>query len=232
LGLFFRCSLFQLLLLIRQQTKPLDQVQAILRRVTVKVIIEVTNNLLYLARSFFHLRNPRLQLRLAVSIIKPWILSSPMPPKISKIRRQTHFRRQQRLINNSVSHIKLFQKIPSFISHPRQTTKLDSVLKHGIKQLKERFQPLKVKGIFRRKLNQQTSKFNLLKVRLVVMPHLWFDKGTLLLNGAIATPYGKWDPRSGYYRLKASHYKDATDHLKESRIQFEDNVPNLPPLNN
>ena len=62
------------------------------------------------------------------------------------------------------------------------------------------------------------------------MPRLWFDKGTILFNGSIATPYGKWDPRSGHYRLKASHYKDATDYLKESRIRFEDNVPNLPPL--
>jgi superfamily II DNA or RNA helicase len=62
------------------------------------------------------------------------------------------------------------------------------------------------------------------------MPRLWFDKGTILFNGTIATPYGKFDPRSGHYRLKASHYKNATDYLKESRIQFEDNVPNLPPL--
>jgi superfamily II DNA or RNA helicase len=62
------------------------------------------------------------------------------------------------------------------------------------------------------------------------MPRLWFDKGTLLLNGEIGTPYGKWDPRNGCYRIKASHYKDALDYFKESRIRVEDNVQNLPPL--
>jgi superfamily II DNA or RNA helicase len=62
------------------------------------------------------------------------------------------------------------------------------------------------------------------------MPRLWFDKGTLLLKGEVGTPYGKWDPRSGCYRLKASHYKDALEYFKESRIHCEDDVPNLPPL--
>jgi superfamily II DNA or RNA helicase len=62
------------------------------------------------------------------------------------------------------------------------------------------------------------------------MPHLWFDKGTLLLKGEVGTPYGKWDPRNGCYRLKASHYKDAVDYFKESRIRYEDDVPNPPPL--
>ena len=62
------------------------------------------------------------------------------------------------------------------------------------------------------------------------MPRLWFDKGTLLLKGEIGTPYGKWDPRSGCYRLKASQYNDALDYFRESRIRYEDDVPNLPPL--
>jgi superfamily II DNA or RNA helicase len=62
------------------------------------------------------------------------------------------------------------------------------------------------------------------------MPRLWFDKGTLLLKGEVGTPYGKWDPRNGCYRLKASHYKDALEYFKESRIHYEDDVPNLPPL--
>ena len=62
------------------------------------------------------------------------------------------------------------------------------------------------------------------------MPHLGFDKGTLVLKGEIRTPYGKWDPRIGCYRIKASHYKDTIDYFKESKIQLEDYVPNLPPL--
>jgi len=59
---------------------------------------------------------------------------------------------------------------------------------------------------------------------------LWFDKGTLLLKGEVGTPYGKWDPRSGCYRLKASNYKDAVEYLNESRIRYDDDVLNLPPL--
>ncbi|MGD0644200.1 MAG: DEAD/DEAH box helicase family protein [Candidatus Bathyarchaeia archaeon] len=62
------------------------------------------------------------------------------------------------------------------------------------------------------------------------MLRLWFDKGTLLLKGEVGTPYGKWDPRSGCYRLKASHYREVLDYFRESRIRFEDDVPNLPPL--
>jgi superfamily II DNA or RNA helicase len=62
------------------------------------------------------------------------------------------------------------------------------------------------------------------------MPRLWFDKGTLLLKGEVGTPYGKYDPRSSCYRLKASHYKDALGYFKESKIRLEDDVPNPPPL--
>jgi len=62
------------------------------------------------------------------------------------------------------------------------------------------------------------------------MLRLWFDKGTLLLKGEVGTPYGKWDPRSGCYRIKACHYKDVLDYFSESKIQFEDNVLNLPPI--
>ena len=51
-----------------------------------------------------------------------------------------------------------------------------------------------------------------------------------MLSGEIGTPYGKWDPRNGLYRIKASHYKDVLDYFKESRIRVEDNVQNLPPL--
>jgi superfamily II DNA or RNA helicase len=59
---------------------------------------------------------------------------------------------------------------------------------------------------------------------------LWFDKGTILLKGEVGTPYGKWDPRSGCYRLKATHYKDVLEYFKESKIRYEDCVSNLPPV--
>ncbi len=62
------------------------------------------------------------------------------------------------------------------------------------------------------------------------MIHLRFDKGTLLLQGKVGTPYGKWDPRIGCYRTKALHYQDVLDYLKESRIPFRDDVQDLPPL--
>ncbi len=62
------------------------------------------------------------------------------------------------------------------------------------------------------------------------MIRLLFDKGTLLLKGEIGTPYGKWDPRVGCFRIKALHYRDVLEYLKESQIAFEDNVPQPPPL--
>ncbi|MDH5267663.1 MAG: DEAD/DEAH box helicase family protein [Candidatus Bathyarchaeota archaeon] len=61
------------------------------------------------------------------------------------------------------------------------------------------------------------------------MMRLWFDKGTLLLRGEAGTPYGKWDPRVGCYRIKALHYRDVLSYLAESRLPFQDDVSNLPP---
>jgi superfamily II DNA or RNA helicase len=61
------------------------------------------------------------------------------------------------------------------------------------------------------------------------MMRLWFDKGTLLLNGEVSTPYGKWDPRVGYFRIKAMYYRDVLAYLEDSGIPFEDEVAELPP---
>ena len=62
------------------------------------------------------------------------------------------------------------------------------------------------------------------------MVRLWFDRGTLLLDGDVSTPYGKWDPRVGSFRIKAMHYRDVLAYLKESRIALEDDVVELPPV--
>jgi superfamily II DNA or RNA helicase len=62
------------------------------------------------------------------------------------------------------------------------------------------------------------------------MIRLWFDKGTLLLTGEVGTPYGRWDPRVGSYRIKAVHYRDVLEYLRESEIQYEDSVRKLPPV--
>ncbi len=62
------------------------------------------------------------------------------------------------------------------------------------------------------------------------MLRLWFDGGTLLLKGQIGTPYGKWDSRVGCYRIKANHYKDVLEYLAESKLQVQDDVTALPPL--
>ena len=62
------------------------------------------------------------------------------------------------------------------------------------------------------------------------MVRLWFDRGTLLLKGEIGTPYGKWDPRVGCFRIKALHYRDVLAYFEESQIPIEDNVKQLPPL--
>jgi superfamily II DNA or RNA helicase len=61
------------------------------------------------------------------------------------------------------------------------------------------------------------------------MLRLRFDKGTLLLDGEVGTPYGKWDPRVGCFRIKAMHYRDVLAYLEDSGIAFEDEVAELPP---
>jgi superfamily II DNA or RNA helicase len=61
------------------------------------------------------------------------------------------------------------------------------------------------------------------------MVRLWFDKGTLLLKGDVGTPYGKWDPRVGYFRINALHYRDVLEYFEESQIPVEDMVQQLPP---
>ncbi len=62
------------------------------------------------------------------------------------------------------------------------------------------------------------------------MLRLWFDRGTLLLKGEVGTPYGKWDPRLDCYRIKAYHYRDVIEYLAESKLEIEDCVSMLPPL--
>lgn len=62
------------------------------------------------------------------------------------------------------------------------------------------------------------------------MVRLWFDKGTILLKGDVGTPYGKWDPRVGCFRIKALYYRDVLAYFEESKIPFEDRVQQLPPL--
>ena len=50
------------------------------------------------------------------------------------------------------------------------------------------------------------------------------------MKGKVGTPYGKWDPRVGCYRIKAYHYRDVLEYLVESKLQVQDDVPVLPPL--
>jgi len=50
------------------------------------------------------------------------------------------------------------------------------------------------------------------------------------LKGDIGTPYGKWDPRVGCFRISALHYRDVLAYFRESKIPLEDRVQQLPPL--
>lgn len=68
------------------------------------------------------------------------------------------------------------------------------------------------------------------KARLLSIIRLGFDHGTLLLRGEIGTPYGKWDPRVGYYRIKSLHYRDVLSYLEDSKIAYRNEVSDLPPL--
>ncbi|MFW6111182.1 MAG: DEAD/DEAH box helicase family protein, partial [Thermoproteota archaeon] len=58
---------------------------------------------------------------------------------------------------------------------------------------------------------------------------LRFEGGTILIQGEVGTPYGRWDPRVEGYRVKAMHYQEVLRYLEESGVRFKDEVPDLPP---
>ncbi len=59
---------------------------------------------------------------------------------------------------------------------------------------------------------------------------LKFDRGSILIDGQVRTPYGKWDPRVGCFRSMALNYPDVIEYLQNSRIEFRDLVPNPVPI--
>lgn len=61
------------------------------------------------------------------------------------------------------------------------------------------------------------------------MTVLKFDRGSILIEGQVRTPYGKWDPRVRCFRSMALNYLDIINYLKSSRIHFRDLVPDPVP---
>lgn len=57
---------------------------------------------------------------------------------------------------------------------------------------------------------------------------LRFEKGTIL-SGCVRIPNSSWDSATKSYRSLALHYAEALRFLRESSIQFEDRVLDLPP---
>ena len=53
---------------------------------------------------------------------------------------------------------------------------------------------------------------------------LRYEKGTIRIDGNVHVPHAMWDGRSGCYRALAYKYRDILDYLKNSGIEFEDNV--------
>jgi superfamily II DNA or RNA helicase len=58
------------------------------------------------------------------------------------------------------------------------------------------------------------------------MIHLRYDKGSLLVEGEVGTPYGRWDPRVGAFRSMALHYPEILEYLDRSRLPYRDEVAN------
>ncbi len=51
-----------------------------------------------------------------------------------------------------------------------------------------------------------------------------YEKGTIVVEGRIHIPFGKFDSRSGSYRALAYKYRDIVDYLRNSGVDFEDHV--------
>jgi superfamily II DNA or RNA helicase len=65
------------------------------------------------------------------------------------------------------------------------------------------------------------------------MIHLRFDKGSLLVEGEVGTPYGRWDPRVGAFRSMALHYSEILEYLDRSHLLYRDEAADpvpIPPL--
>lgn len=51
-----------------------------------------------------------------------------------------------------------------------------------------------------------------------------FKQGTILIKGNVRVPNSVWDERSGSFRAPAMYYRDIINYLKESGVDFEDDV--------
>jgi superfamily II DNA or RNA helicase len=56
------------------------------------------------------------------------------------------------------------------------------------------------------------------------MIRLKYDRGTILLEGEVGTPYGRWDPRVDAFRAMALYYPDILEYLDRSHLPFQDEV--------
>ena len=65
------------------------------------------------------------------------------------------------------------------------------------------------------------------------MIRLKYDRGTILLEGEVGTPYARWDPRVDAFRAMALYYPDILEYLDRSRLPIQDEVVDslpIPPL--
>ena len=91
---------------------------AVLRRVGVEVVVEVSVDLLSLLSGLLNLWNPLSQLFLTVSIVEPRLLTLPMPPDIGEVGCEDGLRREERFIHNCVRNPILSQEAPCLRAEP------------------------------------------------------------------------------------------------------------------
>ncbi|MEM3124790.1 MAG: DEAD/DEAH box helicase family protein, partial [Candidatus Nitrosocaldus sp.] len=62
------------------------------------------------------------------------------------------------------------------------------------------------------------------------MVSLHYDKGTIIVDGLAYIPYTMLDPKIKKYRALAMHYHSIVEYLKASKIEYEDHVLDLIPM--
>ena len=62
------------------------------------------------------------------------------------------------------------------------------------------------------------------------MIRLRYDRGSLLIQGEVGTPYAQWDPRIGAFRAMAIYYSEILSYLKKSHMVYRDEATNPPPI--
>src|SRR2546425_1024333 len=112
-------------LLLRLDPEHSEDLETVLRCISVKVIVEETVDGLRLGGDLLHPGHPGLNLFLAVAVVVPRVRPVAVPPQVRHRRRHVQVRREERLVDDRVCDAGRAQEIEGLHRHPRLVTRLE-----------------------------------------------------------------------------------------------------------